>query len=498
MMDEREDAELIKSIALKRDRGAFEELYRRYSEPAFNVAFHITGNRTVAEEAVQEGLLSIWLSAQNFEPGNARGWILQVVARKGIRMALGNRTEKRRMKSQSERLQNSEAGAADVMERTELLAALRNTLAELPELERQVVAMYFGAGLSQQEIGAALSIPQQTISVRINKAIENMRGSLARTGFAAALPLIGAEGLSDALSAGQSVPPGLREKVLSGMAKAAARQSVRILPRVAGAKAAGVIAAALTFSIAAIGIVALWGPLKTPPPAPAVQTAAEQTPAVQAPVVQAPVAPALTVPTDIQDNLKKEETIQIGHWSFEDGPADDLKVISKNWVWQKGDGNLPGRMESSDGAPVYVLIPIRMPKNRAIKVTAELISGSAKMQCFAMWVKNQTVMPSKQWDLGFGVLKASAPIEASMVFNGKYCEQYYRKNLTSVTCYESDFPGDHLIMKFDNLPLRELKIERLSSADLKREFKDPEATIARFLKRGVQETVVDSRDLPTP
>src|SRR5579872_3311938 len=100
-------------------------------------------------------------------------------------------------------------------EHDELLVALRRVMHELPALERQLVALHFGAGLTQQEIGAALSIPQQTISFKIKKVLEDLRGRLSIAGFAAAAPLLSAEWMREAICSGVPAPQGLHAHVVS-------------------------------------------------------------------------------------------------------------------------------------------------------------------------------------------------------------------------------------------------------------------------------------------
>lgn len=68
MSSEEERAEvaaLIQRVAL-RDRAAFDRLYAACSAKLFGVCFRLLGNRTDAEEAVQEVFVKIWLKADRF------------------------------------------------------------------------------------------------------------------------------------------------------------------------------------------------------------------------------------------------------------------------------------------------------------------------------------------------------------------------------------------------------------------------------------------------
>ena len=52
-------------------------------------------------------------------------------------------------------------------ERGELLGALRSMVARLSQGDRELVALYFAGGLSQEEIARELDMPQRTVSFRI-------------------------------------------------------------------------------------------------------------------------------------------------------------------------------------------------------------------------------------------------------------------------------------------------------------------------------------------
>src|ERR1700710_771488 len=78
------DGELIQRIA-QRDRGAFEDLYNRYARSVFGLALRRLGDRSRAEDAVQETFASVWRSAKSYKPDRGPGapW-LYAVARNAI------------------------------------------------------------------------------------------------------------------------------------------------------------------------------------------------------------------------------------------------------------------------------------------------------------------------------------------------------------------------------------------------------------------------------
>ena len=58
--------ELLPEIARK-DRDAFDELYNRFSQVVYNLAFRVVKNKNDAEEVVQEVFVQIWKTAQKYD-----------------------------------------------------------------------------------------------------------------------------------------------------------------------------------------------------------------------------------------------------------------------------------------------------------------------------------------------------------------------------------------------------------------------------------------------
>src|SRR6185369_12897715 len=103
--------------------------------------------------------------------------------------------------------------------------ALRKLLTALPDSERQMVALYYGGGLTQEEISEALSIPRRTVAFKIEEALKELRSKLLQGGFAAAVPLLAGDGLRDALWSGSAAPARLHAKVMNGIARSSMRKA---------------------------------------------------------------------------------------------------------------------------------------------------------------------------------------------------------------------------------------------------------------------------------
>src|SRR2546429_8240807 len=63
------------------DRLALEELFRRYRQPAYRVAYRLLGNEADALDAVQEGFVKVLTNLANFQGRSSfKTWLLRVVS----------------------------------------------------------------------------------------------------------------------------------------------------------------------------------------------------------------------------------------------------------------------------------------------------------------------------------------------------------------------------------------------------------------------------------
>ena len=325
--DTRDDAALLRAVALERDKEAFDVLVARYESFLFSLAVHVTGSTELAEETFQEAMLRVWTSAGTFRgDGVVKAWLVRIVAREGVRISKGQK--KSRLQPQQSDMESQQTvdthspSPLHSAESAELTGALLAEFKRLPELDRQVVGLHFGGGMTQQEIGQALSVPQQTVSYRLNEALRHLRTTLSAGGYAIGVPSVFAKIFGDALSTGATVPPGLRERV---MARIAARGSMRSrrAPNVRPASSlAGPLCAVA--AVIALGGAAFWASSSKPV-------------AGALPSVQKPTAEAAPVAVKTAENIPAPPGEMIEHtdwhksWTFEKGLPKDFVMIESKW-----------------------------------------------------------------------------------------------------------------------------------------------------------------------
>lgn len=285
-----DDGKLMARVAEARDEQAFAEVLRRHQSAAFNLACYLTRSRDEAEEVLQDAFLKVWRHAEDFRAeGNARNWLLKIVARETFRRRERIRSnEEKKVRAQNRGPVRTADAPDQGAERDELLGALRIHLQDLPEDERRAVALYYGANCTQEEIGAALDCSQNKISYLLTHALDKLRNSLTQAGYAAALPLLAEDGLRNAICGGGDAPASVAAAVLRSLKAGAAEHSRRVIAAKGGLGAGAYVGAAL--ALAAAGA---WWALSGSPAAPAMPEASR-------PPEAAPGPPAASVPPAVE------------------------------------------------------------------------------------------------------------------------------------------------------------------------------------------------------
>ena len=172
--------------AKRGDATAYEELVRMHQGIAFRVALIAAGDRSDAEEAVQDGFVKAYRALGRFRDGAPfRPWLLQIVANeaRNRRRSAGRRTGlalRVAAAASGDAAPSPEAAALTRERQTQLLEAL----AQLDERDRDVLVHRFLLELGEEETAAALGVRRGTVKSRTSRALERLR-SVAGEGIGA-------------------------------------------------------------------------------------------------------------------------------------------------------------------------------------------------------------------------------------------------------------------------------------------------------------------------
>ena len=181
------DLELHRGLA-GGDRGAFDELYRRYGSAAYGLALRITAQEAIAQEVVQEAFLALWRTPSAFDPlrGSFRSFFLSLVHHRAVDAV----RREERLRQRTERVSNLEPvrgeDVADEVVEAEFLVVrrkeVREALTTLPPEQQQVIELAYFGGQTQSRIAELLGIPIGTVKTRTLAAMRKLRRALSAEG----------------------------------------------------------------------------------------------------------------------------------------------------------------------------------------------------------------------------------------------------------------------------------------------------------------------------
>jgi RNA polymerase sigma-70 factor (ECF subfamily) len=195
MQDELDDA--LMARAGRGDKSAFAVLVRRHLARATAIAQRILGNRSDAEEVVQEAFLRCWQKAPDWQPAESPGsaakageraqfatWLYRVLT--NLCLDRRRRPQPVELEVAGEIADTRDDGFAQT-ERGEVGKRVAEAMARLPDRQRAALALCYYEDLGNIEAAAALDISigaLESLLVRGRRALRDSLGDLAIDGGA--------------------------------------------------------------------------------------------------------------------------------------------------------------------------------------------------------------------------------------------------------------------------------------------------------------------------
>jgi RNA polymerase sigma-70 factor, ECF subfamily len=172
--------EAVVALVARSDELALGELYDRFGRIAYGLAFRILRDRALAEDAVQEGFMTAWRTADRFLPERAKAstWLLTLVHRRAVDVV--RREDRRRAEPLAD---GYEAASEDSAEQDAWLRFERERVQEalrrLPDQQREALELAYYGGFTQSELAERLGQPVGTIKSRMFAGLARLRELLA-------------------------------------------------------------------------------------------------------------------------------------------------------------------------------------------------------------------------------------------------------------------------------------------------------------------------------
>lgn len=171
---------LLQRVSLG-DRAAFATLYDRTSAKLYSVALHVLGNRSDADEALQECFVNVWRRAARYDETRARPmtWLIAIARNAAI-----DRARRRKPAAPLDDVPDMADLSAISPENAAIdgdeAARLHACLAHLAAGEGELIALSFMRGLSYSEVAEAKSKPLGTVKSTIRRGLMKLRYCLER------------------------------------------------------------------------------------------------------------------------------------------------------------------------------------------------------------------------------------------------------------------------------------------------------------------------------
>jgi RNA polymerase sigma-70 factor (ECF subfamily) len=184
----RTDIELLRGVA-SRDDECFEELLQRYGSKIMNVALRITRNQEDAEEVLQDVFITVVTKGRTFEQKSQFSSWLYRVAMNSSFMKLRARNRRRTVSLEDIEPQVSSnwvGNRTDMYDvesmstKHEVRDAIQAAIDKLPEDYRAIFILRDVDGLSNEAVGAVLSLTVPAVKSRLHRSRVLMREYLQR------------------------------------------------------------------------------------------------------------------------------------------------------------------------------------------------------------------------------------------------------------------------------------------------------------------------------
>lgn len=168
------------------DPEAIPRMMKRYNRPLFSFLYHLVGDRSAAEDLLQEVFVRVWKSRERYEAkGRLASWLFTI----SRNLAVDYSEKARRRRAEPLERENEEGSFGERFadpgptpereaENTALRGRVETAIAELPKEQREVFLMREYGGLSFAEISKAAKIPLGTALARMRYAVLKLRKSL--------------------------------------------------------------------------------------------------------------------------------------------------------------------------------------------------------------------------------------------------------------------------------------------------------------------------------
>lgn len=174
--------ERLVALLRNNDEEAFEEIYHRYWDKLLAIGYAHARNKELAEEIVQDVLLSLWKRRHDMEIDRPAAWLATAVKFSVFKSL--SRENRRKDLLQQQPAENTEASFdEDIIQAKFFKEYVDGLVAGLPEQCRLVFVYSRDHQLSNKEIAETLNLSPKTVESHLTKALKTLRHLLGNHRF---------------------------------------------------------------------------------------------------------------------------------------------------------------------------------------------------------------------------------------------------------------------------------------------------------------------------
>ena len=182
--DEISDEQLMSRLGGPEVEAALSKLYDRYSRTVYGVGLRILGDRSLAEELVQEVFLKVWRSSATFDSsrGSFSTWLFRVTRSVALDLYRKRANRVRQVSNGDAHMaavRDASDGPQEIVEESWLSWRVSQALEVLDAAHREMIELAYFEGLSQREISERTGVPLGTVKSRTARAFRSLREELA-------------------------------------------------------------------------------------------------------------------------------------------------------------------------------------------------------------------------------------------------------------------------------------------------------------------------------
>ncbi len=173
-MDTCEDEFIRKAV--NGDQEAFRHLWDTHHALAMAMALRLCHHRPLAEEITQGAFVLAWRGLPRFQPGQPfRPWFLRILYRHALDVMERQRHYHTSISLEALHEHEQVDMNTNLQEQVAQREEIRHVLSQLSADHRRVIALRYGADLTEADIAEVLDWPIGTVKSRLNRARERCR-----------------------------------------------------------------------------------------------------------------------------------------------------------------------------------------------------------------------------------------------------------------------------------------------------------------------------------